>query len=112
MFDEGYCAGKQNHNRRSTRHNALMSVRLLPLFEVDIPVLILLLLFDLSFRWLVHLLDIRRVVLLTRVIERRFARIFLMRLSAVESILRVCNVVPTLRHTLKPPAGWTVGIFG
>jgi hypothetical protein len=68
MFDEGYCAGKQNHNRRSTRHNALMSVRLLPLFEVDIPVLILLLLFDLSFRWLVHLLDIRRVVLLTRVI--------------------------------------------
>src|SRR4051794_12373934 len=55
----------------------LMGVRVLPFFEVDVGVPVLLIFFDLSLPGLVRLFRVRPVRLLARVIRRRFARIFL-----------------------------------
>src|SRR4051812_30379009 len=60
-----------------TRRCWLVRVRLLPFFQVDISIFILLIFFDLALPRLVRLLCVRPVALLARIIERCFARILL-----------------------------------
>src|SRR5204862_7455744 len=60
-----------------TRRCWLVRVRLLPFFQIDIGVFILLIFFDLALPRLVRLLRVRPVALLARIIKRCFARILL-----------------------------------
>ena len=60
-----------------TRRCWLMGIGLLPFFQVDIGIFILLIFFDLALPGLVRLFCVRPVALLARIIKRCFARILL-----------------------------------
>src|SRR4051794_27690734 len=61
----------------ASRRCWLVGIGLLPFFQVDIGVFILLTFFDLALPRLVRLLGVRPVTLLARIIKRCFARILL-----------------------------------